>query len=440
MDRRQLLQLLGLSGLIGGVGLVGCGPPRPPLAHLHGDAWVSGAYEHYGAAYQALQRDAEEKSQGAYAMLAQRGISALDGLQQREVPFYVRIDEGGTALSVSRQVPERLTFTAGMSDEERAQATAAWEKAREHIHTDYAEIKRLDWALTALLAQVQRLRHAIDQAIVEQYRLTRQRAEVDRGELPFELPSGVTAAAYGEVLVLLVERLEDDRGRLEMMETQLLTIALVARSADEGSASLSQNLRLVLLAVQEDSAAAELRPNDNPTGALREERLAKGREIVARVGASPDYAAWLEREESAWIEQLGSFLQIVDQATGIPISAAYGQAVTVLRGDADYLDYLELVAAFSPSPELGKAIRKGIGLSKQVREVVHTVGEVGERLRKSPEEALRGQLGALVNVGTARARAQLDKQLSFFETPDELRAVTEELDATGLMKRALPRL
>ena len=57
-------------------------------------------------------------------MLAQKGITALDALQTREVPFFIRVDQGEKGFAIARDVPERLTFTAGMSDADRQAAQA----------------------------------------------------------------------------------------------------------------------------------------------------------------------------------------------------------------------------------------------------------------------------------------------------------------------------
>jgi hypothetical protein len=409
----------------------GCGKPQTPMAHLHGQAWVTGTYEHYGQTYASLQRDAEDKSEAAYGVLAQKGVTALDDLQQREVPFHARLDEAGQRFTIHRNVPERLTFTAEMSEADRELAKTQWETAREHVHTDYAEIQRLNWALTQLLEQLQRIHHAIDATVMEQYRLTRQLAEVKEGELPFELPRDVSPSDYERVLVLLVERLDDDRERLETVQTQILATGLVARSTDAGSASLAANLKKVLVAVVEDAAASSPRPNQYPDGEGQEEALTRGRELVAQIAASEEYIDWLEREETAWLEQVGAFLSIVDAATGIPVSKAYNKAVDIFRGGGDYLDYLELVASFSPSPELGRAVGDALRLTRKVRTGVETAQKV---LEGDPSEAL----GALVNTGTKHARKQLGKQLSFFEDQLELDAVSDKLDATALMRRALP--
>lgn len=424
MRRRDLL-----LGVVGAA--MGCGPPKTPLAHLTGKAWVTGAYEHYGSAYQNVQAQAEAQSFEAYAVLAQKGVGALDALQLREVPFHIRVGQTGDTFQVHRDVPERLTFKADMDEAARERATATWERAREHIHTDYAEIQRLNWALTRLLEQLQRIRHAIDAARVEQFRLTKQLSEIEVGELPFELPRDVTPAAYAQVLLLLAERLDDDRERLHTVETQILATGLVARSADDGSASLATNLRKVLLAIVKDAESSSVRANAYPAGDEQALYISKGRKVVVGISKSDEYIKWLEDERDAWLEQLGSVLTVVDAMTGVPVSAAYNKAVTIFKGDADYLDYLQLVSSFSPSPELRQALDTAVEMTTTARDVYAKGKGVVEG---DTSEAL----GALLNTGTQAARKQADKQLAFFADKADLDAVTEQLDQTEVMRAALP--
>jgi hypothetical protein len=176
---------LGLCALpLGSIYACG-GRPETPLAHLYGPAWVTGAYEQYATTYHDLQNDCEQQSFVSYRLLAQRGVTALDGLQEREVPFHIHVSAGGDRFGIEREVPERLTFTAEMSDADRQGATAAWKRAQEHIHTDYEECRRLEWALTRLLGQLQRIRASIENTHEEQFKLTRQVLEVHAGTLPF---------------------------------------------------------------------------------------------------------------------------------------------------------------------------------------------------------------------------------------------------------------
>jgi hypothetical protein len=411
--------------------LVGCGKPAAPLAHLSGQAWVTGAYEHYGAAYQRLQTDAEDQTSLAYAVLAQKGVTALDGLQRREVPFHVRVDEAGDRFAIHRDVPERLTFTASMDAADRERANRLWQKARAHIHTDYAEIARLNWALMRMLEQLWRIRSAIDAAETEQFRLTRQLAEIEQGELPFELPRDVTPAAYALVVLLLVDRLEDDRTRLTTLETQILATGLAVRSADDGSASLSANLRRVLMAIVRDTERSTMRATAYPGDEERARLIANGRKLVVQISHSADYESWLEAERDAWLGQLGTLLSLVDAATGVPVSAAYNKAITIFKGDADYLDYLSLVASFAPSPELRTTLDDALTLTRKVRSAYRDAGALADG-------DMNAALGGLINTGTDAARHGVDKQLSFFHDGAELEAISAELDDTALMRATLP--
>ena len=72
------------------------------------------------------------------------------------------LHDSAKAFAIQRKVPERLTYTSDMTDADRKAAEAGWKKAREHIHHDYEEVRRLDWALTRLLEQLQRIRNAIE--------------------------------------------------------------------------------------------------------------------------------------------------------------------------------------------------------------------------------------------------------------------------------------
>jgi hypothetical protein len=429
--RRDLLKALIAPVALPVLG--GCPGAQTPLSHLHGQEWVTGAYEMYGDAYLGVQSASEETSFDAYAMLAQKGVTALDTLQLREVPFHARVGGGGESFAIERDLPERLTFRADMDEEDRRRATEIWERGRAHIHTDYLEIRRLNWALTRLLGQLQRLRMVSDQAEEEQFRITRQVESVKEGDLPFELPYAVSAADYERVLVLLVERLDDDRQRLAQLETAVVAVGLTARATDSRSLSLAPNLRKVLRAVERDATASTPRPSTYPRGDEGAARLARGRKLMAAIRKSEAYEAWLDREREAWLRQIGGLLTILDAVTGIPISRAYQHAVTVFAGDADYLDYLKLVSALSPSPELSSAVDDAVTLTEKVR----THYRQG---RQVVDSAQAGDVGALLNTGTAAAKAQIGKQLVFFADAAEHDAIRQELDESPLMKRALPSL
>lgn len=416
--------------LTGSVLVVGCGPRRAetPLAHLYGKEWVRGAYRHYAQAYADVESRARASTFEGYGLLAQKGVTALDQLQRREVPFYVRVAADGRSFRVERDVPERLTFSAEMSAAEREVATANWKLAREHLHTDYEEVRRLDFALSGLLAQLGRVRFAIDEGLLEQYRLCRQLQTLDGGgELPFELPYQVTRAEYLDVLLLLLDRIERERRRLERAEAAIVAVGLATRATDAGSASLAANVRKVLLAVLRDSEAetpvsvAYPEPNDERAAAL-----ARAREISRRIGASPEYSRWLavqqEREDV-----VGQLLTTLDGVLGLPVSGVYRQVMRMWRGGGDYLDYLKLAAAIVPGGTgISATLNDAIETTDRYRSVLANGRDVIGRLDESTE---RFELGgaALVNVGTRRARAQLGRQLAFYRAASEADEVAEAL-------------
>lgn len=414
--------------------------PETPLAHLYGRDWVRGAYSHYARAYAGVEQQAQTQSFGAYRLLAHDGVAALSALQAREVPFYVRVSPDNDRFRIEREVPERLTFSAEMSAEEREAATRIWQAARDHIHRDYAEIRRLENALTTLLSEVGRVRVAIDEGRLEQYRIARQLSELgEGGALPFELPYQVSRADYQSVLLLLLERLDADRKRLAGAEASMVAVGLVARATDAGSASLAPNVHKVLLAVAEDSRKVEeaRRATDYPEAAgAREPLLARARALHAALVASPEYRAWLaaERERE---DQLGRFLTVLDAMTGLGISAVYRQVLRIWRGDGDYLEYLRLAAGLLPGGTgLSGVLNGAVEGTQRYRELVST----GARARAVLARASDAEGGALevenavVNVGTRRAQQLLDRQLVFFEQRDEIEDVKSALARTALFR------
>jgi hypothetical protein len=416
--------------------LAGCARRQEtPLAHLYGQAWVVGAYEEYAGAYHTMQASAEKLSFEAYAVLAQKGIAALDLLQRRDVPFFVQADEAGRAFGIVREVPERLTFTADMREEDRARATRQWEKARKHIHEDYAEIRRLNWALDRLLAQLQRIRGAVERTREEQFRLARQLEEIAEGdELPFALPYQVGRADYERIVLLLVERLEDDRVRLERVESAIVAVGLTVRSTDARSHSLADNLRKVLSAVVADAEASEPRPAVYPDEEARARAVEAARKLVEAIRKSPEYEAWASRERDAALAELGSLLLVLDAATGLPTSKVYRTVLDVFRGQGDYLAYLETAAGLVPSGELGSALQDGIALTRKVREAHDKGGALLAAAKRGgkPGKAVEAALGGLVNTGTEQARAEVHKQLVFFASERERAQAAEKLAETAL--------
>lgn len=444
MKRRTFLGALGTAP----IWLGACAhKEETPLAHLYGTDWVHGAYELYAGKYASIQTSSEQATKSAYAMLAQKGVTALDALQSREVPFFIRVDANEKGFSVQRDVPERLTFTSDMSQGDRDAAQARWEKARETIQTDYEQIRRLDWALGTLLAQTQHVRSAIDNGKIEQYRLVRQLSALAEGDKPpFDLPYQVSTADYRDVLLLLLERLDDDAARLARVESDIVTVGLTARATDAGSGSLAANLQKVLLAVVTDADATSPRAASYPAeGDARAQYVAHGKQLYESIKTTPEYVTWEKHESTKAFDQLGQMLSLVDSMTGLHVSAIYKQVLDVWRGDADYLSYLKSIVKMLPGgSEVAKVADQAIDLTEKTRKVV---GQVQKGMAAVP--ALAGQAqgivqltkdGGLLNAGSDFARSKLSRQIAFLKDQSELQQVQGMIADSPLAKSALPTL
>ena len=421
---------------------------------------MHGAYELYARKYQDVQSNAESSTNDAYRSLAQKGVLALEALQSREVPFFLHVDDADGRFAIERAVPERLTFAASMSDADRQAATAAWNKAREHIQTDYEEIRRLDWAMTTLLRQLQRIRRAIDEGEVEQFRLVKELAQADEGKVPFELPYQVTKDDYFRIVDLLLLGLEEDRRRLQIIERDIVAVGLVSRATDAGSGSLAANIRKVLLAVVTDSDATEPRSATYPAAPdERDRRLASARELAKRIKASPEFARWSKAEDAKKFEQLGSFLTILDSITGLPTSAIYRQVISVWKGEGDYLSHLRALAHLVPGGgQVAKVLDEAIDTTEKARKIASTAIRVAQSGVPSPDALVRegvlraqaeasrvdarlkGEGAAVLNTATQFGRSRLDRQLAFFQGQDEIASVAEQLSQTRLMRLEMPRI
>lgn len=430
LTRRELMQLIALASLGG----AGCArPPRTPLAHPSGEQWVHGVYEMHARHYHDVQLGAETSSHGAYRILAQKGVSALDGLQAREAPFFIRV-QAENRFEVERTIPERLTFTAEMTAAERQSATEAWKLAREHIHTDYFEIHRLNFALTTLLAQLVSIHSAMEQAETEQFKIVRELAELRGGApTPYQLPAKVQRGDYQEVMLLLLARLEDDRRRLAVIEASIAAVGLLSRSTDAGSGSLAANIHKVMLAVIRDAEATKPRPAEFPKQpATRKELLATARDLAAEIEASPEYLTWKRNEEQKAIDQAGVLFAAIDSVTHLPTSALFRTVVGIWRGDGDYLNYLKAVATIVPGGgELAKTVGRGVEMSERVRRVTR-------RVRSGSTEALMEEAGALLNTRTRFGRERLGRQIALLSDQRELGEVSEAIATTELVTQAMP--
>jgi hypothetical protein len=438
--------------------LAACGsrPPETPLAHLYGTEWVHGAYSLYATKYAAVQTSADASSQDVYRVLAQKGITALDGLQARDVPFYVRVDESAHAFRIERSVPERLTFTADMTDADRKSAEAGWKKARDHIHVDYEEVRRLDRALTLLLGQLQRIRNAIDEGKAEQYRIVEQLAALkkDPTTLPYQLPYQVTPKDYEEILLLLLERLEDDRARLGLLEADVIAVGLTVRATDAGSATMAASIRKVLLAVVEDGT-----PNPRPPTFPADENakakfLAAARVLQASIETSPEFNQWRAAEREKKLAALGMFLQGLDLMTGLPTSAVYRTVLDLWRGERDYLTYLKIAASLVPhGGAVARTIVDAIDYTVKARQVAGTVVAAVKTVQSGSVDAIVAEAkaqavaqvtaqakGVVLNTASRFALDRADKQLSFFKDKAEVAKVTDALSQTSLVTQLIPGL
>jgi hypothetical protein len=417
-------------------------PAEAPLAHLYGKEWVHGAYELYAGRYAGVQKGAAASTDNAYKVLAQKGVVALDALQSRDVPFFVRVNGSAKAFAIERSVPERLTFDADMNEAGRQAATAAWKKAREHIHTDYEEIRRLDWALTQLLEQTQQVRATIEEGRTEEYRLVAQIEELDKGQaVPFELPYQVSPKDYQEILLLLLERLEDDRRKLETMEADILTVGLTVRATDANSATLSASIYRVLGAVIEDADQTAPRPSAYPpSNDERAKLLADARGIYDAIGKSEAYKRWVKAEQTKKWETIGSFLPLVDAVTHLPISSMYQKVLELWRGDADYLSYVKMLVGMAPGgKQVIKVMNDVIETTERARKVATTMEAVLKAGPPSPEALAAQAKGVVINTGTQFARDRINRQLSFFREKTEIDKVQQLVSASRLGTLPIPQ-
>ncbi len=469
LSRRELSLGLALIPFSGGF-VAGCGggkrnDPETPLAHLYGKDWVRGAYGLYAGKFSGVQTNAETKSFEAYKVLAQRGIISLDELQRRDVPFTMRVSADEQAFAIVRSVPDRLTFTADMSEKDRDAATAAWKKARENIHHDYDEIQRLNGSLQELFGQLQTVRSYIDEGVREQWRLCAQLDALkgDPTALPFQLPFQVTPKDYEQILLILLARLEDDQNKLAKLEAHILTVGLVARATDAGSGSLSPNLRKVLLTVVEDGKSPPqtlvFPEKDDERGKM----IADGTAIRDRILVLPEYVRWTKDEKEKRFAAVGQFLQVLDMVTGLKTSVVYRVAINVWKGEKDYIEYAKILLDLIPhGGPIVKTLQQGLEYTQEVRKYAGIAMDVyakynqikdgklptqEELIARVKQEALtRGQKelakgeSLAINTASKFALDRLPKQLSFFKDKDEMRKVTALFNQTDLMTQQLPGL
>lgn len=434
--------------------LAACGnrAPDTPLAHLYGKEWVHGAYELYAKRYAGVQEAADATSHDAYRILAQKGVTALDALQSRDVPFYVRVDSNANAFGIERKVPERLTFTADMTEDDRRAAQAAWKKARDHIHKDYEEVRRLDWALSRMLAQIQLLRNAIEEGRIEQFRMVEQLAELkkDPTQLPYELPYKVTPKDYEEILLLLLERLEDDRARLARIEAEVVAVSLTTRTTDANSATLAASIKKVLVAVVEEGDASKRAPVFPADEGEKARLLERARAIAVQIEASPEYKRWRDAEREKKLAAIGVFLQAVDAMTGLSTSQVYRTVLEVLRGDQDYFTYVKTIIAFMPrGGKVASTLLEAIEYTEKARRIAGQVKATVDAVKGGDSQSLVAAATAqldkhgsevLLNTASRFAVERVDKQLAFFKDREEVKRVEAALAETDLVTKVMPSI
>jgi hypothetical protein len=433
--------------------IAACGrPPETPLAHLYGQEWVHGAYKLYATKYADVQTSADASSQEAYRVLAQKGIVALDELQAREVPFFIRVASDEKQFTIQRKVPERLTFTADMNDADRKAAEAAWKRAREHIQTDYEEIRRLDWALTHLLGELRSIRNAIEEGRLEQFRLVDQLADLkkDPTKLPYELPYQVSPKDYEEILLLLLERIEDDRTHLHTIEADIVTVGMTVRATDANSATLAASIRKVLLAVVEDGAPKTRAPLFPESSDEKQKLLATARELETKIETSPEFALWRKEEREKRLAAIGAFLTALDAMTGLPTSQVYRTVLDIWSGERDYFTYLKTLAGFVPhGGAVMKVITEALEYTEKARQIGGTVLAVAKTVQSGSLDAVAAQAkaqalgqakGVVINTASKFALDRADKQLSYFKDKLEVDKVKDALDQTNLVRQAMPSL
>lgn len=440
-NRRELLRIGGAASLA--AALPGCGLLAPkkepakagdtPLDHLYGQEWVREVYRLYAGGYADIESKARASSNEAYGVVKKKGIGSLEALQTREVPFLYRASDDGDSYNIVRDVPERLTLTADMTAKERAQAQEDWQKAREHLHTDYAEIRKLNRATSRLFSEHQRLRHSIDAGVQEQFKITRQLGMMQDNarDLPFKLPYKVSRGDYGGILHLLMERLEADKKRIASVESAITSVGLQVRATDAGSGSLSRNVSPVLLAVARDAEAAVTPPVDYPASEdVRRGLVKKGKELRALVEETTEYQQWLRVQEQAEEVVVGGLIAVLERVTGLPISAAYREAQAIWRGEGDYLEHLRRLVKLIPGgSKLASAVEVGVELTERLRGAYREVKDAVAHSDETIKTVRAHGTSFLVNAGSRYARDRLGKQLAFLESPSDLRRITNELDS-----------
>jgi hypothetical protein len=317
-------------------------------------------------------------------------------------------------------------------------------------------VRRLDNALTRLLGQMQRIRNAIEEGKLEQYRIVVQLAELkaDPTHLPYQLPYQVTPKDYEEILLLLLERLDDDRARLGVIEADVVAVGMTVRSTDANSATMAASIRKVLLAVVEDGTATPRAPLFPADQGEKDKLVATARALQAKIEASPEFVQWRNAERETKLAALGAFLQVLDQMTGLPTSSIYRTVLQLWRGDHDYLSYLKTIASLVPhGGAVARTIVEAIEYTEKARKIAGTVVAAVKMASNTSLDSLAAEAkaqvtaqataqakGIVLNTASRFALERAEKQLSFFKDRAEVAKVTELLGQTNLMTQLIPGL
>jgi hypothetical protein len=425
-------------GLAAVVLACGCGhKQKTPFDHLYGNAWCDGVYAGYAERYEDVYRGAGESARSSYSYLVQDGAVALTRLQSRGTPFFVGIDDASGRFSIRREVPERLTFTADMTEEDRRIATEQFEIARQHLAEDYTDVQRLELALNGLLDTLTVIRNLIDQTVQESYNLTQIRLAMREGELPFEMPYQVTPKRYDDVLVLLLARLEQDLADLRALESGMLAVVLTARATDSRGQSLAGNIEVAVLASVEDQQQATARrlPPAMPAGDLWTAQRGVGEAAFGRIQADPAYQQFAAAKTTG-PDPIGAVLSVIDAAYGTNLAGAARAVRQMIEGgDADYFALLKGVASLAPAGSVvGSVLDKAVMLTDTYRKAVATVDKaqamagkiqnagdaLGQLQGASPEWLINqagsvdGAMNQIVFIKDEAQRADVQQQLKGF--------------------------
>jgi hypothetical protein len=412
---------------------------KTPFDHLYGPEWCKGVYKGYAEQWDGLRMGTEIAVRESYGVLTREGVSALDRLQSRSTPFYVLADPVSDQFVIRREVPERLMFTADMSAQDRERAQVEFDASREHIASDYSDVKRLEWALNGLLNQLARVGSAMQSANREMFNIVQIRQALREGELPFELPYQVTVKQYDDVLLLVLGRLEKDVNDLKNLESGIMAVVLAVRATGDGSGSLTGNIEAAVLAavLDGDNAAANRYPPVMPEGEEWIALRSKGDQGFARILADPTYGEYVTAKGSIGPDPLGMVLSLVDSVTGTRLGSVARQVRSIMDGEKpDFFELLRSAASFVPKGTMvGQLLDKAVDLTdtfqktvKKVNEVKVTVGKVrtaGEALKSGNVDP-----GALFNVDASIQDA--GKQLVFMKDKEARMDIQNQLKGLGL--------